>query len=147
MRKKQEDLLTSYYPDIVRQSGKVHASHIDRVLRSIPVQLNQSYHDPITRFKFKGIVPGITHYARLADAIDWLEATGLVIKTKICEKENFFRLFLFDIGILGSMSHLSPKTILDAEYGSLKALTENFTFQELLAQGEENLSNPPSRKK
>ena len=142
VRKKQDDLLTAYYPDIVRYSGKVNASHIDRVLQSIPEQLNPSHKNPITRFKFRGIIPGVVHYARLASAIDWLETAGLIIKTKTYRKENSFKLFLFDVGLLGSMSHLSPTTILEADHRNLKGLIENFA-----AQGEENLINWLSSKK
>ncbi len=35
------------------------------------------------RFKFKGVVPGVSHYDRLTGAIDWLIATGLVHKVQI----------------------------------------------------------------
>jgi predicted AAA+ superfamily ATPase len=150
VRKKQDDLLKSYYADIAKHAGKVNAMHIDRIFQSVPMQLSQTQNESITRFKFKGVVPGVTHYDRLAGAIDWLEAAGLVIKIHIVNKgllpfkaygkENCFKLLLFDIGVLGSMSDLAPKTILDAEYGSFKGyFAENFVAEELLAHGRENL--------
>ncbi len=150
VRKKQDDLLNAYYADIAKHSGKVNAMHIDRVFRSVPSQLSQAHDDSVARFKFKGVVPGLTHYDRLAGAIDWLEATGLVIKVQIVNtgllpfqgytKENFFKLLLFDVGILGNMSGLSPKTILDSDYGSYKGFfAENFVAQELLAHGRDHL--------
>lgn len=130
VRKKQEDLLSAYYADIAKHSGKVNAMHIDRIFRSVPMQLCQLQDHSISRFKFKGVVPGVSHYTRLANAIDWLEAAGLVVKVHIVNqglfpfrgyaRENIFKLLLFDVGILGSMCHLSPKTILDADYGSYK---------------------------
>ena len=143
VRKKQGDLLNSYYADIAKHSGKVNAMHIDRVFHSVPAQLSQTQDSTIARFKFRGIVPGVTHYDRLAGAIDWLEAAGLVIKVPVVNtgylpfkgytKENFFKLLLFDIGILGNMSDLPPKVILDADYGSYKGyFAENFVAQELL---------------
>ena len=35
VRKKQDDLLNSYYADISKHSGKVDAMHIDRVFRAV----------------------------------------------------------------------------------------------------------------
>lgn len=150
VRKKQEDLLNSYYADISKHSGKINAMHIDRVFKSVPAQLSQEQDGSITRFKFKGVVPGVTHYDRLAGAIDWLEAAGLILKIPIVNtghlpfssytKENFFKLVLFDVGILGCMSNLSPKTILDADYGSYKGyFAENFVAEELICHGRDVL--------
>lgn len=150
VRKKQEDLLQSYYADIAKHSGKVNAMHIDRVLHSVPAQLSQNLDGSVSRFKFRGVVPGISHYDRLSGAIDWLESAGLVLKVPIVQsahlplqsqaKENFFKLLLFDVGMLGSMSNLSPKTLLDADYGSYKGyFAENFVAQELIAWGMESL--------
>ena len=150
VRKKQDDLLNSYYADIAKHSGKVNAMHIDRVFRSVPAQLSQVQEGSVARFKFRGVVPGVTHYDRLAGAIDWLEATGLVIKVHIVNtghfpfkgyvKENLFKLLLFDVGILGHMSGLPPKVILDSDYGSYKGyFAENFVAQELMGYGREHL--------
>ncbi|GAB5411469.1 MAG: ATP-binding protein [Chlamydiales bacterium] len=150
VRKKQKDLLKSYYADIAKHSGKVNAMHIDRVFCSIPTQMSGVHDGSISRYKFRGVVPGITHYNRLANAIDWLEATGLAIKVPIINsaqlpfkaytKENTFKLLLFDVGILGSMVDLPPKTLLDADYGSYKGyFAENFVAQELLSGDRENL--------
>ncbi len=150
VRKKQSDLVKAYYADIAKHSGKVNAMHIDRILRAIPSQMQQTHNGSIARFKFRGVVPGITHYDRLAGGIDWLENVGLLIKVHIVNtghlpfrgyaKENFFKLLLFDIGILGSMAGLSPETILDYEYGSYKGFfAENFVATELLNSRKEEL--------
>jgi predicted AAA+ superfamily ATPase len=150
VRKKQDDLINTYYADISKHSGKINAMHIDRIFRAVPMQLSQEQEHSITRFKFKGIIPGITHYDRLASAIDWLEAAGLIIKIQIVNtghlpfmaytKENFFKLLIFDVGILGSMSGLSPKTILDYDYGTYKGyFAENFVAEELISIGIDRL--------
>ncbi len=150
VRKKQDDLLNSYYSDISKHAGKINAMHIDRVFRSVPMQLSQVNDGSVARFKFKGVVPGVSHYDRLAGAIDWLEAAGLAVKVHIVNtgklpfkayaKENLFKLLLFDVGILGNMSGLSPKTILEADYGSYKGyFAENFVAQELLCRGQDLL--------
>lgn len=150
VRKKQDDLLNSYYADIAKHAGKVNAMHIERVFRAVPSQLCQAHDGSIARFKFKGIVPGISHYDRLAGAIDWLEATGVVLKVPIINtghlpfkgysKENFFKLLLFDVGILGHMSGIPPKILLEANYGVYKGFfAENFVAEELLGQGNGSL--------
>jgi predicted AAA+ superfamily ATPase len=150
VRKKQDDLLNFYYADIAKHSGKINAMHIDRVFRSAATQLSQTLDGSVTRFKFKGVVPRISHYDRLAGAIDWLEAAGLVVKVQIVNtghlpfkgytKENFFKLLLFDVGILGSMADISPKTILDADYGGYKGFfVENFVAQEFIGRGIDSL--------
>ncbi len=149
-RQKQEDLLNAYYADIARHSGKVNAMHIDRCLRAVPMQLCQIQDGNVAKFKFRGVVPGISHYDRLAGALDWLESAGLIIKVQIVNsghfpfrgytKENFFKLLLFDVGILGSMCGLPPKVILDADYGSYKGyFAENFVAQEFLCRGFKEL--------
>lgn len=146
VRKKQDDLLNSYYADISKHAGKINAMHIDRVFRSVPEQLSRLQDGSVSRFKFKGVVPGVSHYERLAGAIDWLEAAGLTIKVQIVNtghlpfkgysKENIFKLLLFDVGLLGHMSGLPPKAILDADYGSFKGyFAENFVAQELIVYG------------
>lgn len=150
VRKRQDDLLNTYYADIAKHSGKINAMHIDRIFKSVPSQLQQVHDGSIGRFKFRGVVPGVTHYNRLAGAIDWLEAAGLVSKVHIVNtghipfvgytKENFFKLLLFDIGILGHMCDLPPKAILEYDYGSYKGyFAENFVAQELLAHGRSSL--------
>lgn len=150
VRQKQDDLLNTYYADIAKHSGKINAMHIDRVFKSVSAQLQQVQDGSIARFKFRGVVPGVTHYDRLSGAIDWLEAAGLVIKVHIVNtgyfpfrgyaKENFFKLLVFDVGILGSMSGLPPKVILDYDYGSYKGyFVENFVAEELIAYGRDSL--------
>jgi len=150
VRKKQDDLLNSYYADIAKHAGKVNSMHIDRIFRSVPMQLSKAHDGSVSRYKFKGVVPGVSHYDRLASAIDWLEAAGLIVKVHIVDnadipfkgyaKENFFKLLLFDIGILGLMSGLAPKIILNADYGSYKGyFAENFVAQELLTYSLDSL--------
>lgn len=150
VRDKQSDLINSYYADIAKHSGKVNAMHIDRVWRSIPSQLQQVQDGSIGKYKFRGVIPGISHYDRLAGAIDWLEATGLALKVHIVNtgqipfqgytKENVFKLVLFDVGILGFMCGLPAKVILDYDYGSYKGFfAENFVAQELIAHGRNSL--------
>ena len=149
VREKQIYLLQTYYADIAKHSGKVNAMHIDRVLKAVPEQLSHVQDGSIGRFRFREVIPKISHYDRLVGAIDWLEAAELVIKVHITEtgmlpfsafaKENMFKLLLFDVGILGLMSNLSPQTLLDGDYGTFKGyFAESFVAQQLLYANIQN---------
>jgi predicted AAA+ superfamily ATPase len=129
----------------------VNAMHIDRVWRAVPAQLAQSQDGSAHKFRFKGVIPGTSRFDRLSSALDWLEAAGLVIKIPITKsgklpfsayaKENVFKLLSFDVGILGALSGLSPKVILDYDYGSYKGyFAENYVAQEFLYSGKKLFS-------
>lgn len=150
VRSKQNDIINAYYADIAKHSGKVNAMHIERVFRSIPVQLAQVQDGTAKKFSFKNVVPGIDRYSRLVGPIDWLEKCGLIIKVDICHsaqlplmaftKDNTFKLYVFDVGILGAMSNLDPKVIYNYDYGSYKGyFAENFIAQEFLYAGDPSL--------
>jgi len=150
VRNRQEQLIMGYIADIAKHSGKTNAMHVERVLRAIPSQLSKSQDGSVKRFQFKGVIPKIDKYSRLANAIDWLKSTHLVLKVNITNsgqspftaftKESFFKLLIFDVGILGAMSSLPPKAILDYDYGSYKGyFAENFVAQELLCAGCKSL--------
>jgi len=146
VRTKQEGLILSYYADVAKHSGKINALHIDRVWRSVPSQLARAQNGSASKFQFKGIVPGIDRYQRLAGAIDWLTAAGLAVRVPIVNHaelplmayaaENRFKMYLFDVGILGALSNLPPKVILGYNYGTYKGyFAENFVAQELTCAG------------
>ncbi len=150
VRKKQEQLIIAYLADIAKHSGKTNSMHIERILHAIPNQLSNSQDGIAKRFQFKGVIPKIDKYNRLANAIDWLDTAHMIIKVHITNrgeipfaafaKESWFKLFLFDIGILGAMSNLPPRSILDYDYGTYKGyFAENFVAQELLAAGYRSL--------
>lgn len=138
VRKRQSDLMLAYFADMAKHAGKQNAMHLERVLHSVVAQGSTS------KFRFQGVIPGISHYSRLAGAIDWLVVIGLIHKIQIANcgrpplmgytKENRFKLALFDIGMLGAMAELHPKSILEQSY-----FAENFVAQELLASGEREL--------
>lgn len=144
VRKKQAQLISDYYADIAKHSGKINAMHIDRIWRSIPNQLARAVNGSSTRYQFHGIIEGIDRYSRLASAIDWLDNAGLIFKIPIIQTvehplsayadESRFKLFVFDVGILGALSNLAPQTILAYQYGTYKGyFAENFVAQEFVA--------------
>lgn len=139
-RGKQQDLIDDYFSDIAKHSGKINAMHINRVWRSVPEQLARSQDASAKKFRFKDVIPGVDRFSKMASAIDWLESAGLILKTpivntvrlplKVYAQENTFKLFMFDVGILGALGGLSPETILKYQYGSYKGFfTENFVAQ------------------
>ncbi len=149
-RETQENLINFYLADIAKHSGKVNSMHIDRVLRNIPAQLAREQDGGASRFKFKGILPDLERYSRLSGVIDWLENAKLIIKVQIASKanlplsaytkENIFKLYIFDVGILGALSNLSPNVIFDYNYGTYKGyFAENFIAQEFLSSGVHKL--------
>jgi len=146
VREKQDNLILGYEADMAKHSGKQNSMHINRLWRNIPSQLAREQDGSAPKFKFKDVIPGIKGYSRLSGIIDWLLTAGLVIKTYIIDKwhlplsafknDSVFKLYFFDIGILGAISKLAPKTILDYDYGTYKGyFAENFAAQEFLCSG------------
>ena len=150
VRERQAELIRDYLADIAKHSGKQNAMQIERIWKNIPAQLARAQDGSAPKFRFKGVVPGVHAYSRLAGAIDWLETAGLIIKVPIVNsghipfaaysKENRFKLFCFDTGMLGALSHLPPKRIRDYDYGSYKGyFAENFVAQEFRCSGVRKL--------
>jgi predicted AAA+ superfamily ATPase len=150
VREKQDNLLSTYIADIAKHSGKQNAMHIERLWRNVPAQLARDQDGSAGKFKFKGVIPGIKRYSKLAGSIDWLVSAGLIIKVHIVNSgqlpfsahitENIFKLYIFDVGLLGALSDLPPKSIIDYEYGSYKGyFAENFIVQEFVYSGVKDL--------
>ncbi len=146
----QDGLVGSYYKDFAKHSGKLNSIHIVSVFENVPMQLSRNIEGSVKRYKFKGAIPGKKSFAELQGPVTWLEKAGLLIKVKVCNraelpietfcKENQFKLFLFDIGLLGSMLALFPETVLHQDYGITKGyFAENFVAQEFVAAGNKQL--------
>ena len=147
----QNRLISNYVADMAKHCGKQNAMHLERLWRQIPAQLGRDQSGSAPKFVFKDVLPGIRGYDRMAGVIDWLTAAGLVLRLPIVncgqlpfpayEKENFFKLFIFDVGILGALSRLPPQSILAYDYGTYKGFfAENFVAQEFKACGRDNLA-------
>ncbi len=141
VRKVQKNLLISYLADMAKHSGKQKSMHLERLWSNIPNQLAREQDGSAPKFKFKNVIPGVRGYERLAGPIDWLTKAGLIRKVTMVNngnlplsayaKDNIFKLYCFDTGLLGALGNLPPKTILDYDYGSYKGyFAENFAVQE-----------------
>lgn len=150
VRKKQEDLIATYHADMAKHCGKQNAMHIERLWKNVPAQLARDQNGSASKFIFKGVIPEVNRFSRLSGVIDWLDAAGLIIKTHIVNNgeipfsahvvENCFKLYVFDVGILGALSGLPAKTILDYDYGSYKGyFAENYAAQEFRCSGVRDL--------
>ena len=108
------DLVSGYRRDFGKYAGRRDAQHIERVFDNVPAQLALTRDGSVARYRFKGVLPHRQRYQQLAGPIDWLQAARLVWKCFPIEgrpepplrahaKANRFRLFLFDVGLLGHM--------------------------------------------
>ena len=143
VRKIHKDILYGYENDFRKHSSKSVVMKITNTWRSIPDQLAKEN----KKFKYSEI----SKYARAReynDVITWLQDAGLVYKSYNIEtpklplsgyrQENIFKLFLLDVGLLGAMLDMSPRSIIEGnnlflEYNG--AYTENFAAQELINSG------------
>jgi len=147
VRSLQKLLLLHYRNDFSKYSGHTNSRHIERVFNSVPSQLSKIRDGTTKKYKFKDVISsGYRTYEDLADPINWLVKAGLVFKIDISEYptiplygntlENSFKLFLFDIGLLGSMVYISPENIMQYKYGIYKGyFAENFVLQEMISYG------------
>ena len=149
-RKIQKELIEGYYRDFAKHSGKTNSMHIVSVFEDVPMQLSKSVEGSVSRYRFKGVIPGKKGYADLNGPISWLEKAGLIFKVKICNKaelplesfckNNLFKLYFFDIGLLGCMLDLPVEAIIAQDYGITKGyFAENFTAQEFVSAGVSKL--------
>ncbi len=150
IRKAQRDLLEAYLADMAKHSGKSNALHIEKLWRNVPAQLARAQNGSAGKFKLREGIPGIRGYERLSAPLDWLECANLLIRTPIIDavgvplsgvvKENRFKLYFFDVGLLGAASGIAPATFLNYDFGSYQGyVAENFVAQELRAAGDKTL--------
>jgi len=150
IRKKQTDLITSFQADFSKHAGKINSLHISTVYQNIATQLAENMDDSTKRFRFKDSIKGKKSYSTLSGPIDWLVNAELIIKVHICNraelplkafcKDNIFKLYYNDIGLLGAMLELPPAAIILDNYGMNKGyFMENFVTAELLNSTDSKL--------
>jgi predicted AAA+ superfamily ATPase len=143
VREIQKRILESYDQDFSKHAPLEVVPRIRMVWNAIPAQLSKENR--------KFIYGQVRQGARAKDfemALNWLNDCGLVhtvkrvtkaaIPLKSYEDLSAFKLFLLDIGVLGAMVDLDPKTILEGNrlFEEFKgAITEQFVLQQLIAAG------------
>ena len=141
VRKVQENILTAYEHDFSKHAPLETLPRIRMVWQSIPSQLARENR----RFVYGALRVG----ARAKDfelAIQWLRDCGLVEQVIRLTKpalplpayaESGFKMFLSDVGLLGAMSGLDAKTLLNGNrlFTEFKgALTEQYVAQQLRSE-------------
>lgn len=138
-------LIAGYERDFGKYSDKISAQHIQAIFHNIPIQLSRSIDDSVKRFKFKNVIERKSRYQELAGPIHWLEKCKLLSKCHPIDckpssplsplsKKNIFKLFLFDVGLLGCMLGLSYKEHRDQGFNYKGYIAENFVQNELVAK-------------
>ena len=138
-------LIQGYLRDFGKYSGKENALHIENVFMNIPAQLQKVHDDSVKRYEFKNILPGKNRYLQLRGPIDWLERSKLLSKNYIINsepkaplraitRENIFKVFFFDIGLLHHILGMSYQEIINWKTSYKGFAAENFIQNELLVK-------------
>ena len=139
------NLVNGYRRDFGKYAGRQHAQHIERIFDNVPVQLAVNRDGSVARYRFKGVLPRQQRYRELAGPIDWLQAARLVWKCFPLEgrpqaplaaqaKANRFRLYFFDVGLLGHMLGMTPADHSGRGVSYKGYIAENFVQTELCAR-------------
>lgn len=139
-RQIQKDILRQYEQDFGKHVDAKNLPRIRMVWQSIPIQLAKEN----KKFFFGQIKKG----ARSSDfeiAIQWLMDSGLIYKVNRVNEPHMplkayinmsaYKLFILDIGLLGALSDLPVKTILEKDeiFVEFKgAFTEQYVLQQLI---------------
>lgn len=139
-RQIQKDILRQYEQDFGKHVDAKNLPRIRMVWQSIPIQLAKEN----KKFFFRQIKKG----ARSSDfeiAIQWLMDSGLIYKVNRVNEPHMplkayinmsaYKLFILDIGLLGALSDLPAKTILEKDeiFVEFKgAFTEQYVLQQLI---------------
>lgn len=135
----QKEILDAYILDFAKHAPKDEVMKIMAIWESVPSQLAKE--------NKKFIFSAIRKSARARDfetSLQWLKSAGLIIKSNRISTPKLpldaytdkqaFKVFLLDIGLLGTMSKLDPRIILEGDllFQEFKgALVENFVATEL----------------
>lgn len=146
-REVQNKLLTAYENDLSKHAPAEMVTKIRMLWNSIPTQLAKEN----KKFVY-GLVREGARAREYEVAITWLMDVGLVYKVERVKKPDFplrayqdfsaFKLFVLDVGLLGAMSRLNAKVILEGDrmFEEFKgALTEQYVLQQLIVHEENDI--------
>lgn len=137
----QKRLLLAYEQDFSKHASYEVVPRIRLVWNSIPAQLSKE-----NRKFIYGVVKQGARAREYELALQWLEDSGLIHKVyRVTKPEvplsayqdfNAFKLFMFDVGLLGALSDLGALNLLEGNrvFTQFKgALTEQYVFQQLFS--------------
>ncbi len=138
----QNRLLYDYEHDFSKYVDPLLAEKIRLVWESAPAQLGREN----KKFLYSAVRKG-ARARGYEEAIRWLQDAGLILKVNRISKpglplagyedKDAFKLYFFDVGLLGAASLLDPSVLLEknALFSEFKgSLTENYVCQELVGQ-------------
>ena len=141
VRRIQKEIVQQYQGDFGKHIRAGELKRINMVWESIPIQLAKDN----KKFFFGQIKKG-ARSAEFKTAIQWLADAGLVYKVhRVNEPEmplsaykdfSAYKLFALDVGILGALSDLDARSILDGNdiFREFRgALAEQYALQEMIA--------------
>jgi predicted AAA+ superfamily ATPase len=147
VRSVHQEILNGYLADFAKHAPANEIMKITTIWESIPGQLAKE--------NKKFIFSALSKSARAREyetALQWLTDAGLIYKSfhvstprlpiNSYADKNIFKVFLVDVGLLGAMSQLMPKIIVEGDnlFTEFKgALTENYVAQELKAKFDDKL--------
>ncbi|MBD5503307.1 MAG: ATP-binding protein [Lachnospiraceae bacterium] len=147
VRDVQNRLLYAYENDLSKHAPKEIVTRIRMLWNSIPTQLAKEN----KKFIY-GLIREGARAREYEVAITWLMDVGLVYRINRVKKPDFplrayqdfsaFKLFIVDIGLLGAMSRLDAKIILEGNrlFEEFKgALTEQYVLQQLIVNPENDI--------
>ena len=139
-RQIQKDILRQYEQDFGKHVDAKNLPRIRMVWQSIPIQLAKEN----KKFFFGQIKKG-ARSSEFEIAIQWLMDSGLIYKVNRVNEPHMplkayinmsaYKLFILDIGLLGALSDLPAKTILEKDeiFVEFKgAFTEQYVLQQLI---------------
>lgn len=139
VRSVQKGILDAYILDFAKHAPKEDVMKIMAVWNSIPNQLAKEN----KKFIFSAIQKS-ARAREFESSIHWLKSAGLIIMPHHIStpklpldayaNKQVFKVFLLDIGLLGAMSKLDPRIILEGDqlFQEFKgSLTENYVALEL----------------
>lgn len=147
VREIQNRLLYAYENDLSKHAPKEIVTRIRMLWNSIPAQLAKEN----KKFIY-GLIREGARAREYEVAITWLMDIGLVYRISRVKKPDFplrayqdfsaFKLFIVDIGLLGAMSRLNARTILEGNrlFEEFKgSLTEQYVLQQLIVNSENDI--------
>lgn len=141
----QQAILAGFIRDFGKYDSLVPAFQIEAVFRNVGGQLAQYVDASVQRYRFNDVLPGRNRYASLRSPIAWLEKARLLWRCGLIDsrpspplaalaKENLFKLFLFDIGLLGNLLGLTYRDHHEQDLTYKGFYAENFFATEYRAR-------------
>ena len=138
----QHELITVYENDFSKHNSKVNSGRILMVFRSIVAQLAK----PNEKFMYGAVREG-GRARDFEEAIEWLVSAGMLNRVynvskpehplSAFDKQEHFKLFVFDTGLLKHMAGIDNSAILlKTDYQFKGPLIENYVLQQLRGQFE-----------